>query len=256
MPTMTQQTHDQIGVNKNDIALLNQPRESVELIGRNPRVLMEVEDGGLVAQMQVVDLSSGHPVATMQWDRAQQNFMLVLSDSVSGAVINSLELLHNGTGKLHGSNILTSTKLASAVEIKQLRLNAPFIPAYHYVKEGIPNGGNPIVITSNNGYQDIASLTTLVAEIDEVYEITFSATFNYDSIKRSALFAWSIDGGTTFEEFSIEPKDKTDQKALGYTFPHKVSVKGAIQLVLQAKCENTGDVLTIDYANIIAERKI
>ena len=251
---MTQQTHDQIGVNKNDIALLNQPRESFELIGRNPRVLMEVEDGGLVAQMQVVDLSSGHPVATMQWDRAQQNFMLVLSDSVSGAVINSLELLHNGTGKLHGSDILTSTKLAEAIEIKQLRLNAPFKPVYEYVKEGIPNGGNPIIITGSTGLTMVAKLNPLEDFPAGVYEITFSSTFDYDSTKRSAIFNWSIDGGATYEQFSVEPKDKSDTKPMHYCFPHEHQ-GGRINLDLKARCEANGDVLTISYANIVFERK-
>ena len=74
---------------------------------------------------------------------------------------------------------------------------------YDYVKKGIPDTGNPIVITDTT-YQDIAVLTTPIRGIG-TYQITFSLTFDYDSTNKSAGFQWTLDNGTTWEQFSIEP---------------------------------------------------
>ena len=124
---------------------------------------------------------------------------------------------------------------------------------YDYVKKGIPDTGNPIVITDTT-YQDIAELTTPIRGIG-TYQITFSLTFDYDSTNKSAGFQWTLDNGTTWEQFSIEPKDKSDKKALTYTFPSELTVEAIFNFKMQGKCESSGNTLTVDYANIIIERK-
>ena len=127
-----------------------------------------------------------------------------------------------------------------------------FNATYDYIKTGIPDGGNPITIKTT-AYANIAELVTPIRDAG-VYSITFSITFDYNSTNKSAYFQWSIDSGTTWEEFRVEPKDATDKKALHYEFPHE-HTGGSFNLKLMGKCENSSNTLSVDYANIVIERK-
>jgi hypothetical protein len=134
-----------------------------------------------------------------------------------------------------------------------LQAEMPFQPVYEYVSNGIPSTGNPITINSNT-FVEIARLNPAGTFEAGTYEIGFGAVHNYSNTSRSAIFSWSIDGGVSWEEFTIEPKDSTDNKALHYPFPYE-HLGGGIDLVFAARCENSNDTLTVDYANITFERK-
>ena len=128
-----------------------------------------------------------------------------------------------------------------------------FDQTYDFQKAGISEGGNPIVITDTT-YQPVVELVTL-PRATGVYEYKFSLTFAYSTSTRSAMFQWSLNGGTTWEEYELEVKDPNNKMPRTYEFPITRAQAGTIHLVLQAKCEGASDTLTIDYASIIAERK-
>jgi len=128
-----------------------------------------------------------------------------------------------------------------------------FDRTYDFKKAGISEGGNPVVISSTS-YEDIVRLTTL-PRYSGVYEYSFSITFGYSATSRSAMFQWSLDGGNSWEQFSLEVKDVTNKMPRTYKFPITRDQNGTIDLILQGKCEGASDTLTIDYASIVAERK-
>jgi len=108
------------------------------------------------------------------------------------------------------------------------------------------------VIITDTAFIDLASLNT--TRDAGLYEIKFSKTFKYSSKTNSAIFRWSLDGGTSWETFPIEVKDTTNVHASSYVFPYMHS-GGAFDIRMQATCENNGQTLDIKYANIIVERK-
>lgn len=128
-----------------------------------------------------------------------------------------------------------------------------FDHTYDFKKAGISEGGNPVVI-SGQTFQEIVRLTTLPRAAG-VYEYKFSITFGYSTTSRSALFQWSLDGGNSWETFSLEVKDTTNKMPRTYEFPINRQQNGTIDLILQGACEGASDTLTVDYASIVAERK-
>lgn len=108
-------------------------------------------------------------------------------------------------------------------------------------------------ITTSDTYVSLAELITPTREAG-TYEIKISTTFTYNSISKSAYFRWSIDGGTNWEEFSVEPKDFTDKKAMSYSFPYPY-LGGVMDIKLECKCEASSDTLDVLFANIVFERK-
>ena len=151
--------------------------------------------------------------------------------------------------------------ISGVVTIEDEGVNIPTIPVneawiasrtYDFKSTGISDGGNPIIIQAT-AYADLATLVTPARDAG-VYEIKFSTTFSYDSTSRSAYFQWSLDGGTAWEEFRIEPKDVTDVKALDYSFPFN-HTGGVMNIQLQGRCENASDTLEVRFANIVFERK-
>ena len=127
-----------------------------------------------------------------------------------------------------------------------------FNNTYDWATEGINNGGSPIIVSSDT-FQQIAELTVPNRDAG-TYQITFTTTFNYDTVQRSAIFRWSLDGGSNWKTISRELKDKTNDEIISYSFP-KLLTAGAIDFKMEARCEGGSDTLTIDFAHIILERK-
>jgi len=209
--------------------------EQYELMGDNPTMKMSVKPGGIAAQMAVHDVETNRLVANMEWLKTTQSFSLNLLDRITGVIKNSMVINHNGTATLLGKEILTEGNRT-----------------YDFIKTGKPDGQS--IVISSTSYQPIAMLITQARKAG-TYEITFSITFDYDSTNKSAIFHWTIDNGATFEEFRVEPKDKTDKKALTYTFPIVRTTDAVFEVGINGKCESSGDTLTVDYASIIVERK-
>jgi len=108
-------------------------------------------------------------------------------------------------------------------------------------------------VTTSDAYAPLVSMATPAREAG-TYEIKISSTFTYNTTGKSAFFRWSIDGGTNWEEFSVEPKDVTDKKALSYDFPYE-HLGGAIDIRLEFKCESASNTLTVLFANLVFEQK-
>lgn len=116
---------------------------------------------------------------------------------------------------------------------------------YDYVKE------SAIVIADDN-YETIAELITPTRD-KGVYEYRMSMTYSLNSTNTSAYFRFSLDGGTTWTEFRTEPKDNTDSVPMYYSFP-KPLPREVLQLMMQARKENAGDVLNIEFIDLMIAR--
>lgn len=142
---------------------------------------------------------------------------------------------------LKAADVLLRDRL-TAVEI-----NAPFKPEYHY------NVGNPTSITSNE-YSSISRLITPALPVG-TYEARLSVLAQYDTASRSAFVRFSNDGGINWFESRKEPKDTTDVIEFTPLFIGS-STSGIKDFIIEARCEQSGDTLTILAANIIYERKL
>ena len=88
-------------------SLINpEPIEIVELIGKNPSVVMKVETGGSVAQMSVVDDETQRLVASMEWVKSTGSFAFNLLDKNNGVIKSTLEIKTDGNAYMNGKKIL------------------------------------------------------------------------------------------------------------------------------------------------------
>ena len=104
--------HEQAKVDqmKQDLGM-NDDRESYTLKGANPVMKMEIEAAGHSAQMQVLDLAGGHPVASMEYFKATKEFIFSLSDPSSGVVKAQFEIKSDGHAYIGGKRIIVEGEL-------------------------------------------------------------------------------------------------------------------------------------------------
>ena len=219
---------------------LNVPREKYELKGNNPRMKMSVDAGGISAQMAVHDVETNRLVATMEWLKTTQTFSFVLLDRNTGVVKNSLDMKQDGTSTMHGSLVLTAENRSYD----------------HNTGSGIViKDNNPTVPPHPDGWTPLAKIQGTKAA--GLYEIKVSKTFQYNQTGKSAMFRWTLNGDAitpNWEIFPIEVKDKTNRMSESYVFPYTHN-GGNMDIQLQAKREGNVGELTIDFANVIVERK-
>lgn len=110
-----------------------------------------------------------------------------------------------------------------------------------------------IVIPSTD-FVEIGNLTTDNDFQSGTYEIKFSFSYTYDTTTQSAQMRFRIDGGV-WNEFSRENKDVGDKYAVYYAYPNEFSA-GVHTIELQIAKGNTGDNMTVDFADTILERKL
>ena len=86
------------------------------------------------------------------------------------------------------------------------------------------------------------------------YTITQSMLYSLDSTTTSAYFRFSTDGGTNWVEVRREPKDNTDKEPMcaSYVLVH---AGGAMDIQIESRKENSGDVLEIFSLDLMVERK-
>ena len=70
------------------------------------------------------------------------------------------------------------------------------------------------------GYTPLLSATSIVSRPAGVYEFGFSINWNLDAANKTALIAYSRDGGTVWTVSPKEPKDGADRNLTAYVFPH------------------------------------
>jgi len=86
---------------------LDDDREAYTLKGHNPTMKMEIEPAGQSAQMQVIDLTSGHPVASMEYFKTTKEFIFSLSDPGSGVIKAQFEIKQDGKAYIGSHAIAT-----------------------------------------------------------------------------------------------------------------------------------------------------
>lgn len=80
----------------------------IVLEGDAPKVTMGVDQPGVGANMSVVDKSTGHVVASMQWTKSLQQFDLNLFDKDTGSAKNSFSMHEDGKVYINGKEVITS----------------------------------------------------------------------------------------------------------------------------------------------------
>ena len=123
----------------------------------------------------------------------------------------------------------------------------PFVPTYDY------DTASNVTVT-NDVYQEVARLTT-PSRPAGTYEVKLSMLYSLNSTTTSAYFRFSLDGGVSWTEVIEEPKDITDNRAktLLLVDIHTLGIK---DIVVQARKEVAGDVMTISNLSVIYERKV
>ena len=120
-----------------------------------------------------------------------------------------------------------------------------FTPSYDYDKT--------IAFTvPSTTYSEVSRLTT-IDRAGGTYEVKMSWTSSLDSAVNSQFFRFSTDGGATWQEFVIEPSDTTNVYPFVYFYPFEHE-GGTLEIIFQARKELAGDVMTIDYLDLIFER--
>jgi hypothetical protein len=115
---------------------------------------------------------------------------------------------------------------------------------------------NVIVTEVFPNYQTIISLPYTIAAAFVILEFKISLTWTLSTDKKSVYFRFSTDNGNTWNDFNMEPSDKTDQRAFYYAFPltyDNLSPSGSVFILESAK-EAVGDNLSIAFADLMIEK--
>lgn len=104
-------------------------------------------------------------------------------------------------------------------------------------------------------YVEVNRLTTGILEAG-TYGFIHTAVSNYDTTQRSGYCRISPDGGVTWLEFNNELKDITDKKLMTCSNFMVLAVPGVIDIIVQGRCETTGDNFTIINTVLQLERKL
>jgi hypothetical protein len=82
-----------------------------------------------------------------------------------------------------------------------------------------------------------------------IYEVGMSFTWQFDIANRSALFRWTTDGGTTWNEFQSEPKDISDKNATYYQYPFN-HPGGTMQIITQMRKSDVNGTLDVTFSDV------
>ena len=96
-------------------------------------------------------------------------------------------------------------------------------------------------------YTELVALLTPSRPVG-VYELGMSLTYNLDTANRSVFLRFTTDGGVSWNEFSAEPKDSTDDEPHFYQFP-VTHAGGAKDIQIQARKEAATGVLDVHFAD-------
>ncbi len=107
-------------------------------------------------------------------------------------------------------------------------------------------------------WQTIAEVVTKEkAVIGAEYEIGFSIASTYDQITKSEMFQISYDGGSTWMDFSEEPKDKTNITPRAFiNVTDAITVAEKKHVILQAKKETSTGIMKIIRSLVWVKRVI
>jgi len=86
------------------------------------------------------------------------------------------------------------------------------------------------------------------------YEVLFSMGWSYDVTNKSGKIRFSLDGGSSWEERSEEPKDKTDKRTSSIILPLTLTTAQTLDIQLEANKEGTDHIMTIHHSLISIQR--
>ena len=110
-------------------------------------------------------------------------------------------------------------------------------------------------VTIEDTWTDLCEVSA-VENDHATFEYKMALSFELDSAIHSAHFRYSIDGGINWDETIIEPSDATNKQGIAYFFPKDVLEDAGVSLKLQAMKSDAADVMTINFADVIIEKKI
>jgi len=102
-------------------------------------------------------------------------------------------------------------------------------------------------------YETVAELITEERPAGK-YQTTVNVSFVYNSAGRRGYIRISLDGGITWEEYSKKIDDINEVMTIPYISADDYAT-GIHNIIIQAKKEQSADVMTIKSANIISEYK-
>jgi hypothetical protein len=87
-----------------------------------------------------------------------------------------------------------------------------------------------------------------------IYKVGMSVIWKLDTTTKSGMLRYSLDGGSTWQEFQSEPKDKTNDNAnvFGMTINHS---GGPIDIRIDMTRESGTNAMDCSRSEIIIERK-
>jgi hypothetical protein len=151
------------------------------------------------------------------------------SQAITGSILNTMEV-----------DIIEAMAMESEI--------SGFKPRYNFVKvTGVT------VASVQPAYQEIARLNLTNVQAGTC-EYKLSVAYNYNSTTKSVMFRFSLDSGTTWFEFSTEPKERHDESAFFYAFPKEILTSGTDHAFIMEASKESNDVFVIDFADLMFER--
>ncbi len=102
-------------------------------------------------------------------------------------------------------------------------------------------------------FVDIANLVAPTRPAG-VYEMGMSITWTFDRTNRSAYMRFSGNGGTTWNDFTAEPKDSTDANVIYYAYPKIYDGVAPLQIQVQARKETAAGTLAVNFVDVWIKR--
>jgi hypothetical protein len=86
------------------------------------------------------------------------------------------------------------------------------------------------------------------------YKVEMSVIWKLDTVTKSGLLRYSVDGGSSWKQFQSEPKDKTNDNAnvFGLTVDH---AGGPFDIQIEMTRESGTNAMDCSHCEIIVERK-
>ena len=123
---------------------------------------------------------------------------------------------------------------------------SPKMQTFDYIKERD-------VLNVGDVWEVVAELKPGMRE-PGTYRIDIDMSYTFDRTTTSAEFGFSSDGGVTWNDFTEEPKDKTDVSPFNYGYPFELTHPYP-HFIFRAKKETGAGDLDILFLDLSMERK-
>ena len=110
------------------------------------------------------------------------------------------------------------------------------------------------VVVPGITFTEVCSLTTPIRPAG-TYETKMSMLWSLDNKNNSAYFRYSRDGGTKWVDVTLQPSATSDIIPLTLIIP-EVHVEGSQSIIVQARKDNSNDVLTVIGVYLVFESKV